>query len=72
MRIGFVPEVRIPHLKARSFNWASLRVLGSENAIHDIVVYRCAERRLVIYGGRGSRREAVVGHARLTKSNLKV
>lgn len=28
MRIGFVPDVEMPHLKANCFSWASLRVLG--------------------------------------------
>lgn len=38
MRMGFVPEVEMPHLKASSFNWASLRVVGRVSAIHDRVV----------------------------------
>jgi len=34
MRIGFVPEVKRPHLKASCFNWASLSVGGRVSAIH--------------------------------------
>lgn len=37
MRMGFVPEVEMPHLKASCFNWASLRVEGRVSAIHDCV-----------------------------------
>jgi hypothetical protein len=29
-----VPEVEMPHLKANSFNWESLRVVGRVSAIH--------------------------------------
>ena len=38
MRIGFVPEVEIPHLKARSLSWVSLRVVGRVSAIHGVLL----------------------------------
>lgn len=38
MRMGFVPEVEIPHLKASCFNWASLRAVGILSAIHGCFV----------------------------------
>jgi hypothetical protein len=34
MRMGFVPDVKIPHLNASSFSCASLRVVGRLSAIH--------------------------------------
>jgi hypothetical protein len=34
MRIGFVPELEMPHLNATCFNWASLRVEGMLSAMH--------------------------------------
>jgi hypothetical protein len=34
LRTGFVPEVEMPHWKANSFNWESLRVVGRVSAIH--------------------------------------
>jgi hypothetical protein len=34
MRIGLVPELEMPHLKARSLSWASLRVEGMLSAMH--------------------------------------
>lgn len=33
-RMGFVPVVGMPHLKAKCFSWVSLRVLGRWSAIH--------------------------------------
>ena len=37
LRTGFVPEVEMPHWKANSFNWESLRVVGRVSAIHCVL-----------------------------------
>ncbi len=35
-RVGFVPEVEIPHLKASCFNCTSFKVLGSRRDIYGL------------------------------------
>lgn len=38
MRSGFVPEVEMPHLKARDLSCVSLRVEGRVSAIHGFLM----------------------------------
>ncbi len=36
--MGFVPDVEMPHLKARCFSWVSLREGGRCSAIHVVTL----------------------------------